>query len=446
MSTRSRRGWGSSERRWTRRDLMKVGGAAFGASLAGACGDGGTPAPSVAPSVVSRGQALVTLGAERLVADRFSMLRDRRVGLVTSGAAMVGSSHIVDVLNSVGRVDLKRLFSPEHGLRTNVEAGEAVADGLDPVSGLEVRSLYGDQRRPRLGDLLDLDVMVFDMQDVGVRFYTYISTLGYAMQAAAEAGIEFVVLDRPNPLGGERVTGWVLEPEWSTFVGLYPVPVVHGLTMGELALMIRGEGWLPGLESLELTVVEMDGWTRAMSWPETGLEWHAPSPNLPEVENTFLYPGMALLEGTIFNEGRGTTRPFLMAGGEGIDSEKAAEALNAIPLRGLRLEPVNYRPRAIEGVSTSPKFLDQRIPGVQLSIEELRAVRPFESGLMVVRELVGQLDDPEAGLTPYLDALAGTDRLRKLLLLRATPSELRESWRDEVRQFRRLRDRYLIYA
>ena len=310
---------------------------------------------------------------------------------------MVGSRHIVDVLDAVGSVELVRLFSPEHGLRASAEAGEAVPDGIDPVSGLEVRSLYGDQRRPKLGDLLDLDVMVFDMQDVGARFYTYISTLGYAMQAAADAGIEFIVLDRPNPLGGERVTGWVLESSWSSFVGAYPIPVVHGLTLGELALMIRGEGWLPGLEGLELSIIEMGGWTRAMTWPETGLEWQPPSPNLPGVENAFLYPGMALLEGTVLNEGRGTPRPFLMAGGEGVDSVGAADALNQIPLRGLRLDPINYRPRAIEGVATTPKFLDQRIPGVQLTVENLRAVRPFESGLLVLSRAGGSARGPRGG-------------------------------------------------
>jgi uncharacterized protein YbbC (DUF1343 family) len=248
-------------------------------------------------AAVARGATPVRTGAHVLHDSGYRLLAGKRVGLITNQTGRVGDAHLIDLLQREKTVRLTALFAPEHGLRGEAEDGVAIREGRDTRTGVPVHSLYGAAKKPSPAMLRAIDLLLFDIQDIGVRFYTYIATLGLAMQAAAEAGIPLVVLDRPNPLGGEYVAGFVLEPAFASFTGLYPIPVAHGLTVGELARLIKGERLLPGLERLDLQVVPMSGWHREMCWPATGLPWVATSPNIPDFSTPCSTPASAFLRG-----------------------------------------------------------------------------------------------------------------------------------------------------
>ena len=417
-----------------------------------ACGGGpqtGGAAPAPAAAAVAADSA-VTTGAQRLVGTDFAALDGRTVGLVTNHTARVrtddgGPAHLIDRLRAAPNVTLGALFGPEHGIRGTAEAGAAVAGGAE--DDVPVYSLYGADKKPTQAQLRGLDALVFDMQDVGARFYTYVSTMGYAMQAAAEAGLPFVVLDRPNPIG-DRAEGPVLEPRHASFVGLYPVPVTHGLTVGELARMIVGEGWLPGLDGLELRVVEMEGYRRGAPWEATGLPWVPPSPNVPDVETARVYPGTALFEGTTASEGRGTRTPFTHVGAPYVDADALAETLNGRGLAGVRFEPVSFTPVDLPGQATNPKGEGQRLGGVRLVVTDAAAFRPVAAGLHVVEAVYRQA--PRRARRSFFQAdwlakVAGTDRLRAALVRGDDPAEIAASWEAEAAAFAARAERYRLY-
>lgn len=391
----------------------------------------------------------VQTGAEMLVENEFETLAGKRVGLITNPTARVENEHLIDVLAEADRVELTALFGPEHGLRGHAAAGEAVESGRDAETGVPIHSLYGDQRRPSQAMLDSVDVLVFDIQDIGARFYTYISTMGLAMQAAAEAKIPFVVLDRPNPLGGEYVSGFVIDSSLTSFVGKYPIPIAHGMTTGELARMIRGEGLLPGLEHLDLTVVQMCGWERSMRWQETGLSWLAPSPNIPDFHAALLYPGTAFLEGTSVSEGRGTAGPFAYVGAPWIRPEALAEALNRRALPGVQFYPITFSPRSISGVAPNPKWENRLIFGVRQSITDLETFQPVETGVHLLDALYRQAPDSVRGgsffRSDWLANLAGTRALEQQIANDYGPEQIIAGWHEEVRAFRSRRSPYLLY-
>ncbi|MEN8162868.1 MAG: DUF1343 domain-containing protein, partial [Acidobacteriota bacterium] len=257
---------------------------------------------------------------DQIAAGHTEQLQNKRIGLIVHAASVASDGrHTIDVFQKAG-LNVVRLLTPEHGLRSRAAAGEHVDSGTDEISGLPVVSLYGEHRKPTAEDLADLDSLVFDLQGAGVRFYTYVSTLILSLEAAAENGLEFVVLDRPNPLGGERIEGPVSAPREevpSSFVNLAPGPLVHGLTLGEMAQLVN-----QGMEQpVRLSVIKMKGWERRMTWVDTGLGWVPPSPNLRSPEAALAYPGTGLLEGTNFSEGRGTPQPFLVIGAPWISTE-----------------------------------------------------------------------------------------------------------------------------
>jgi uncharacterized protein YbbC (DUF1343 family) len=331
----------------------------------------------------------------------------------------VGDRHLADLLHEDSRVRLQALFAPEHGIRGTADAGAVVATGTDAATGLIVHSLHGDTLKPTPAMLADLDVLVFDLQDVGARFYTYISTLGLAMQAAAEARIPFVVLDRPNPLGGNRVEGFTLEMENQSFIGMYPIPATHGMTVGELARMLKGVPLIQGLDSLELVVVEMEGWSRDMLWPETGLPWVPPSPNIPDFETAVIYPGACFFGSVEGNEGRGTEHPFIQLGTVWGDGDALATELNSRALPGLRFE-----------------------------VTDPRAARPVEAGVHVLHAFWHQAPD-SLKATFFLDEpfrrVTGTSELRRMIVEGRTPEEIVAAWQDDVAAFKEMRRPYLIY-
>lgn len=391
----------------------------------------------------------VTTGAEALVETGFAALAGKRVGLITNQTGLVGDDHLADLLSKAPNVTLAAILAPEHGFRGEAEAGAKVGHGVDARTGAPVFSLYDATRKPTPAMLRSIDVLVFDIQDIGARFYTYISTMGLAMQAAAEARLHFVVLDRPNPLGGDYVSGFVLEPPLASFVGQYPIPIVHGMTVGELARMIKGEKWLSGLDSLDLTVVAIRGWRRSMRWPELRRPWVATSPNIPTFEAALVYPGMGIVGEADVNEGRGTPTPFSVFGAPWLDGARMVERLKALGLVGVRFERADFTPRSIPGVAARPRFEGKPIGGVRLVVTDVARFEPLEAGMHVLATLA---DAARArGVAPLIPnlsmfhTLAGTERLYRMLDAGSDGTAIIAAWQAEVERFRARRAQYLLY-
>ena len=383
-----------------------------------------------------------------LLSDSLHLVRGKRVGLVTNHTGVywralgqeAGASRelgsMIDALYEAPEVELVALFGPEHGIRGLAGAGARVDSGVDEGTGVPIHSLYGQTFRPTAEMLEGVDILLFDMQDVGARYYTYVSTMAYAMEAAGEYGIPFVVLDRPNPIRGDVVQGNVLDPEYSTFVGLYPVPMRHGMTVGELARMYVGEFGI----DVELHVVPMDGWRRDMTFSDTGLPWVAPSPNMPSLESALAYPGTCLFEGTPISVGRGTDRAFQWVGAPWLDGPELAESLNAYGLEGVRFEAATFTPaNAGDG-----KFDGREIQGVRL-VQQATSYDASKAAVAMLLETYAMSGDHWAWREAHFDRLAGTDDLRLGIEAGQGFAALTAAWDERVREFERLRSPYLIY-
>lgn len=377
----------------------------------------------------------VRTGAQVLVDGGLQPLLGRRVGLIANRASVVDDERLIDVLARHPEVDLVALFAPEHGVEAADAAGATVLDGVDTATGLPVQSLYDEDRAPDPEVLAGLDILVFDLQDAGTRFYTYVSTLGLAMQAAADADVPMLVLDRPNPLGGDRPDGARLLDDQRSFVGLYPIPALPGLTIGELALAIEGEGWLDGLDGLELDVVALEGWNRSARWPDTGLPWNAPSPGLPSAELALLYPATVLLEATTVSFGRGTDRPFGQFGAPWLDAAALVERLERAELGGITFQ--------------STRFTDETgaaVAGVRIEVTDPASVRPFATGVHIVHHLLTVAEDRVVIDRPdFFDLLAGTGSLRRDLVAGVDPADIIEAWSADLAIWEATRAPYLRY-
>jgi uncharacterized protein YbbC (DUF1343 family) len=383
----------------------------------------------------------VKTGAEVLPRRSFEIIKNKSVGLVTNHTGVTESlRHIADVLHKSSEVKLTTLFGPEHGIRGDLQAGHVVESYTDGRTGLPVYSLYGETKKPTMDMLGNVDVLLFDIQDVGARYYTYIYTMSYAMEAASEAGIPFIVLDRPNPINGVSVEGNILNPEFKSFVGRYPIPVRHGMTVGELAMLFNvGHG----IEA-DLKVVRMEDWLRDMWFDETGLTWVQPSPNIPTSDTAIVYPGTCLLEGTNVSEGRGTTKPFELLGAPWIDSSKLIAELRSRELPGALFRQAYFTP-------AFSKYCRERCSGVQVHVTERDTFRPLETSLHIVNA-IGRLHPdrfewtkPESGSRYYFDTLAGTDRIRKELCKGSSVSEIVDGFQDELSRFMEIRRNCLLY-
>ncbi len=377
-------------------------------------------------------------GIEVLISDHLKALHGKRVGLVTNQTGVNRRGvHDIDLLLAAG-VKLVALFGPEHGLRGQAQAGEKVDSGTDAPSGLPVHSLYGATKMPTPEMLSGIDVMLFDMQDVGARFYTYPSTLLFVLRAAEKAGIEVIVLDRPNPLGGELVEGPVLEPRHASFVGIFALPVVHGMTMGELATMFVR------LEKLrvKLTVITMKGWRRDIG-PDTptDIPWIAPSPNIPRLETAAVYPGTALFEGTNISEGRGTVAPFENIGAPFIDDTALHMQLNEMQIPGTRFYGAIFKP-------TASKFAGEECHGVQLQVTDYNLFRPFATGLHMVKAVHDLYPDKfefRSGAPSYFDQLVGIGSVRKDITAGKSVAEIEAKWQIALDAFKKIRPAFLLY-
>ena len=371
-------------------------------------------------------------------------LAGRRVGLLSHPASVSRDlTHAVAVLRRLPRVRLAALFAPEHGLLGAAQDHAHIGPERDRVTGMPVWSLYGKRLRPEPRWLRDLDALVVDLQDVGSRYYTFAWTLALAMQAAAELHLPVIVLDRPNPLGGERLEGNWPDPRFASFVGLFPLPVRHGLTIAEhAAYMNETHGF-----GCDLTVVPMQGWRRSMRWADTGLPWVAPSPNMPTTDTALVYPGGCLLEGTNLSEGRGTTRPFELVGAPYLDGERLAAALARRGLPGVRFRPVAFEP-------AFHKWQGRRCGGVQVHVTDAERFRSFATYVALIAEARRQ------GGTrfrwkrpPYefqwrklpFDLIAGEDRLRIAIERGVGLARLEASWRSALARFAAARRPFLLY-
>jgi uncharacterized protein YbbC (DUF1343 family) len=403
---------------------------------------------TVFPTVPAHAMSPVKVGAEILCDNDFSELSGKHVGLITNQSAVVGEKHLVDIMAGNEKVKLVAIFAPEHGYRGQKEDGVKIGRTRDEPSGIPVYSLYGATFKPTPEMMQGIDILVFDIQDIGARFYTFISTMGLAMQTASEVHIPFVVLDRPNPLGGDYVAGPVLKKEQASFTGAYPIPIAYGMTTGELALMIKGEQMLPGLEQLDLRVVKMTGWQRDMQWQDTGLQWIRTSPNIPDFETALLYSGIGLFEGTAASVGRGTFEPFKSVGYPGINSEELAQKLNEMNLPGVLFKQTAFTPRSIPGMSSHPAYKERQIPGIGTTVTAPHRYQPVETAIHIIYSLynsLGHLEQEHFFRKSGFDHLAGTSSLRIALEKGQSPEEIVAAWQTEDERFLEMRAKYLLY-
>jgi uncharacterized protein YbbC (DUF1343 family) len=406
------------------------------------CTPRSTTSSAVAAPVAT--PAPVRPGLDQFVADPPEWARGKRIGLITNIAGIDSRGrNNIDLLAADTRIRLTALFAFEHGLRADAPAGQPILSGTDAKTGLPVYSLYGDVREPTAEMLRDIDVLMYDVQDVGARPYTRVSTMALSMKAAAAKGIPFAVLDRPNPIGGTVVEGPVLDPAFASFVGMYPIPLRHGMTVGELARMYNARFGI----GATLHVVPVAGWRRDMTLDVTGLRYIPPSPNLRRLEAAVLYPGTVLLEGTNLSEGRGTEMPFEQTGAPWLRPDDVIRAMNALALPGVRYEAVS-----IPVAADARRFPSSTIPGVRLIVTDRATYRAVRTAMLLI-DTIHRLhpnefawagsNQREPGMRT-VDRLAGTDRFRTAVDA-GTLRPLLEEWDRQAIAFRAVREPFLLY-
>lgn len=402
-----------------------------------------TPLPTTAPPPTSE-TSEIDLGVEQLVASGFALLEGARVGLITNQVSTIDGRHLIDLMAEADNVELVQIFAAEHGVRGIAGAGEPIGDGVDDATGIPIRSLYGSTRQPTSEMLNGIDTIVFDLQDVGTRYYTYTATMGLAMQAAAAADLRFVVLDRPNPLG-RIVEGDLRTDSQTSFISQYPVPSLHGLTAGELALMIVGEAWLPGLDDLELEIVAMSGWA-GESWAQLDEAWIPPSPGLQTVPSALTYPAIVWFEATTLSYGAGTPLAFQAVGAPWLDANAVVAQLVERSLPGVMFEVVELSPTVIVDVASDPRFEGATMPGVRIVVTDAVAFRPSAAGLHLLQAIA----DSAPGQTvidrgAVFDLLAGSGDVRQQLLAGTPVAEIVADWPDIAAEFEARSFAYLLY-
>jgi uncharacterized protein YbbC (DUF1343 family) len=387
----------------------------------------------------------MNLGLDVLFESNLDLLDGSRVGVIVNPASINSRfEHAADLFHQHPRIKLTVLFGPQHGIRGETQDNMIESQTFrDKRSALPAYSLYGEARKPTPEMLAAVDVLVFDIQDVGTRVYTFVYTMALAMEAARECGKRFIVLDRPNPIGGVQIEGNILEPEFRSFVGMFPIPMRHGMTTGELALMFNREFGI----GCELDVVKMEGWRRSMWFEETRLPWVMPSPNMPTVDTAVVYPGSVMFEGTNLSEGRGTTRPFEIIGAPYIEPDELVEELTKDYLSGVVFRPLHFQP-------TFHKFAGELCGGIQIHVIDRNAFKPVITGVAIISAIRRLYPDGfEWKQPPYeyvydklpFDVINGSSRLREQIEAEAPVSEIEESWREGLKEFAERRETYLLY-
>lgn len=398
---------------------------------------GCSAAPASAKQAGERREPVkVRLGIDN-IDQHLTVFKGKRVGLITNQTGMTSDfQSSIDVIKA--KTNLVALFSPEHGIRGHVPAGATVGSYIDESTGVPVYSLYGQTKKPTAEMLAEVDVLAFDMQDIGARFYTYMYTMAYAMQSAKEQGKTFVVFDRPNPVGGEVVEGNIIESGYESFIGLYPIPARHGLTIGEMARLMNSEFSI----NCDLVVVPMTGWKRSMHFADTGLPWVMTSPNVPTPDTALVYSGTGIFGGTNVSEGVGTTRPFEFVGAPWLNAAELAERMNAAGLPGVAFRPVYFTPRQVD-----VKYQGRLCGGVQLHITDRQTFRPVRTGLTLlytINDISGgkfSFNQSSTAAAPTIDIYTGNSQVRLGMPL----DEVINQWDQAAARFKEMSKKYYLY-
>jgi beta-N-acetylhexosaminidase len=379
------------------------------------------------------------LGNEVLLEERIDLIQDKSIALITnsSGAISNGRS-FVDALFDYEDVKIVKIFSPEHGFRVD----DYDADHIDKITGLKIKTLYGKNKKPSYNDLEDVDILIYDIQDVGARFYTFINTMYYCMEAAYSSDKTMIVCDRPMLGNPAYVDGFVLEEDVKSFVGLLDIPVAYGMTCGELANFINGEYFDGGLK---LQIIEMKNYNRATDYESLNLVWNKPSPSMYFPSTAVVYPGTCFLEGTNFSEGRGTDKPFEYVGSPYCDASLFKEALDSYGFKGVEFEEVSFIPTKISSPSNPPKYVDKICEGIYIKVTDKKTFEPVKVGIAVLVSLNKLLPDFKFRKDNYIDKLAGTRSLREMINKDFSIEEIINYYENGLSEFKTLREEYLLY-
>lgn len=387
----------------------------------------------------------VRTGLDNARRDDFSLFKGKSLGVVTNHTAVDSKGmHLVDLLHATEDVKVKAIFAPEHGFRGDEEGGIHLSDNIDPKSGATIYSIYGAIRKPTQEMLNGVDALIFDIQDVGARFYTYISTMGYIMEAGAEHGIPVYILDRPNPIG-RLAEGPILQQDHKSFIGMYPIPIRHGMTVGELALMIRDLGWIEHSKELELHIVELSGWNPDKPFVKTKMKWIDPSPNIRNVNEALVYPGMCLFEASNFSDGRGTEHPFEWVGADYVDSDKLIAELQKRDIPGIRINPVEYIPVDMPGYAMNPKYEGKTVKGLELTVTDPVRFRSVEFGIHLIEILHKFYPEQFVLYKPRMGRTFGNNDLYEKILAGESAATIISDYQNELEQFIKIREKYLLY-
>ncbi len=386
------------------------------------------------------------IGADRLVNDSMKLIDGKNVGIVTNNTGLLSNgTHIVDTLHSLQNVKVVALFGPEHGIRGKAPAGAKVESDVDQKTQIPVYSLYGKISKPTKEMLKNIDVLIYDIQDVGARFYTYISTLYYVLQAGAENNIPVIVLDRPNPINGVSVDGPVRADDQKSFVGIAPIPIMYGMTIGELAEFFVGEGYLGGNLKPDLTVVKLKNWNRDKHYDDFSIPWVKPSPNIPDINTAIVYPGTCLIEGVNVSEGRGTYHPFLTIGAPYINSKELINQIEKEGAAGVELSEINFTPVNIPTMAANPKYKGEECNGISIKITDRNKFEPVKFGIELVYALHKLYPEKLKFRDAGFDRLSGDSEVRKDILAGKTPDEIFAKWQPKLNKFLNIREKYLLY-
>jgi uncharacterized protein YbbC (DUF1343 family) len=387
------------------------------------------------------------LGIDVMANSKFAAIQGKRVAIITNQTGLDSrGNHVIDLFFNAPGVELVALFGPEHGIRGDVEGGFEITDQKDSKTGVPIISIYGNTNKPTPEMLQGIDVLIFDIQDVGARFYTYISTMSLCMEAAAENYIEFMVLDRPNPITGMIVEGPVLKDEYKSFVGIHRIALRHGMTVGELAKMFNEEGWLANGVKANLTVIPMENWQRNSWYGELGIQWIKPSPNMPSPMTALLYPGMGLLETCNISEGRGTAKPFENIGAPWLDNVNLAKILRESGISGVSIDTISYIPVDMPGAAMNPKYEGQLCHGLLLSVTDPRQFQSVAFGLHLICAAKKLHPDKFAWNSQRSPRLMfGNDETPVAIDAGQTAEQIIESWTPDLVTFQLIREKYLLY-
>ncbi|HEX2982279.1 MAG TPA: DUF1343 domain-containing protein [Ignavibacteriales bacterium] len=390
--------------------------------------------------------AKVMTGADLLISENMELIKGKTLGIVTNHTGVLSNGvHLVDTLNKIPGIKIAALFGPEHGIRGDAPDGISLEHGADAKTGIKVYSLYGAVSKPDAEMLKGIDVLVYDIQDVGARFYTFISTMYYILEAGAENNIPVIVLDRPNPINGLQVEGPIRDSSLSSFVGIAPIPITYGLTAGELAECFNNEELAKKGLKANLTVVKMKNWKREMFYDETGLAWIKPSPNIPFVETAMIYPGTCLIEGTNVSEGRGTMNPFLTIGAPYINSGELIAELNKADNKGVKLDTISFMPKEIPNMAKTPKYDNKICRGIKITVTDKTALRPVEFGIKLLCSLQKLYPQDFTIREKGLERLLGDKNGFEKITSGETAQNIIASWDKDLDIFKSVREKYIIY-